>query len=251
MTTKIRSRIYHELRETARNPGRVRQFTNRDAVRGLVYTLRGGSAPAMDAPPWTDKGRFIGRRYSSYGEYVTHQQAKLTSLDLSDYDVRYRRLLADRLRAAGAVEPRARVICLAARIGTEVKAFHDLGCFAVGIDLNPGDGTRYVLHGDFHDVQFPSGSVDVAFTNSFDHVLEPSRLLAEIRRLLATDGVFVLEISRGRDEGYQPREFESFFWRRAEDVLRLIEQDGFVRVSSSPFDEPWPGLHVTFRAAGS
>ena len=46
------------------------------------------------------------------------------------------------------------VLCLAARIGTEVKAFLDLGCFAIGIDLNPGTDNRYVVHGDFHDLQF-------------------------------------------------------------------------------------------------
>ena len=48
-----------------------------------------------------------------------------------------------------------------ARIGTEVKAFLDLGAVAIGIDLNPGENNRYVVYGDFHDLQFASGSIDV------------------------------------------------------------------------------------------
>ena len=36
----------------------------------------------------------------------------------------------------------------------EVRAFLDHGAFAVGIDLNPGRDNRYVMVGDFHQLQF-------------------------------------------------------------------------------------------------
>jgi hypothetical protein len=65
----------------------------------------------------------------------------------------------------------------------------------------------------------------------------PARMLAEIRRLLVPGGLLILEISRGRTAGYQPREFESFYWERADDVLALIEQQRFARMASSPFED--------------
>ena len=247
--TPLRRRLAHEVRETANNPGRVRQFANPEAVRALVATLRGTQPQGVDGGPWQqrDADGFIARRYASYDEYVRHQAAKLETKDLTEYDVSYREVLRDRLREAGHVQPQARVLCLAARLGTEVKAFHDLGCFAVGIDLNPGESNRYVVHGDFHDLQFPAGSVDVVFTNSLDHALEPERILAEVRKVLAPGGLFVAEASRGREEGYEPQRYESFYWDTLEDLLGLIERAGFERISSHPFDDPWPGAHVTLR----
>ena len=250
----LRRRFAHELRETRENPSRVRQLANPEAVRALVATLRGRNPQGVEGGPWAERDAdgFIGRRYGSYDEYIRHQQAKLDTLDLSGYDVRYRELLAARLKQAGHVERRARVLCLAARIGTEVKAFHDVGCFALGIDLNPGDGNRYVVHGDFHDLQFPDGSVDLVFTNSLDHALEPERIFREVRRVLGPDGLFVVESSLGREEGAAPRRYESFFWDRVDDLLALIERHGFERLSQRRFDDPWPGIHATLRVqAGS
>jgi SAM-dependent methyltransferase len=245
-------RLTWELRETARRPERLRRLGERGTVRDFLSSLS-SEGSRVDAGPWheDETARFTGRKYDTYHDYVTHQSSKLGALDLSQYDLRYRALLADRLRANGWVKPAARVLCLAARIGTEVKAFHDLGCFAVGIDLNPGEKNRYVLHGDFHDVQFVDASVDVVFTNSLDHSLEVARLLDEVSRVLDAQGVFVAEVSNGLDEGYAPREFESFYWRTIEDLVGRIEARGFERVSSLPFDEPWPGQHLTFRTVGS
>ena len=246
-------RLVHELTETIRNPRRIVRLADPRALRDLALALRGRSRPAVVGGDWMDRepGRFIGRSYGSYDEYTAHQSAKLEGLDLSTYDLRYRELLRERLRTAGHVDGRKNVLCLAARVGTEVKAFHDLGCFAVGIDLNPGDGNRYVLHGDFHDLQFPDRTIDVVFTNSLDHALEPERIFAEVRRVLHPGGLFIAEISRGRTEGYAPREFESFYWERVDDLVALIAQQGFEPVGERvAFDEPWPGFHVTFKPKG-
>ena len=56
--------------------------------------------------------------------------------------------------------------------------FIDHGAFAVGIDLNPGRDNRWVVIGDFHALQYADASVDVVYTNSFDHVFELERVLA-------------------------------------------------------------------------
>ena len=98
------------------------------------------------------------REYRSYDDYVTHQRAKLERVGLAEYDVTFRQALAERLAATGLVPHGSRALCLAARIGTEVKAFIDVGCFAVGIDLNPGQANRYVVTGDFLDLQFADRS---------------------------------------------------------------------------------------------
>lgn len=250
-------RIWNELRKTADNPSRLRRLSDRRRLNQFLKSLLGATGETenhRNEIPWSksdEQGRFVSRSYEDYAAYVSHQRSKLATLDLSDYDVRYRQLLAERIRQVGQVEPGARVLCLAARIGTEVKAFHDHGCFAVGIDLNPGDDNPWVLPGDFHDVQFPDASVDVVFTNSLDHALDVERLLGEIRRLLVPDGLLIGEIALGTDEGFQPREYESFFWRSLHDAVELIESQGFEKLSSHSFDEPWPGEHVTFRRVGA
>ena len=71
----------------------------------------------------------------------------------------------------------ASVLCLGARQGTEVKAFLDLGCFAVRIDLEPGAENQFVVQGDFHDLKFPTESVDIVFTNSLDHAFDPKKMI--------------------------------------------------------------------------
>src|SRR6185503_1785705 len=99
------------------------------------------------------------RTYESYDAYLEHQKAKLETHDFGQYDDEFRRTLRERLAGLDLDWQGRTVLCLAARIGTEVKAFLDLGCFSVGIDLNPGEDNRYVVHGDFHNLQFAPGSV--------------------------------------------------------------------------------------------
>ena len=90
---------------------------------------------------------FKKRVYHNYKEYVLHKKSKLELIDLSDYDIRYRQVLRERVKKLNLLHQGMTVLCLAARIGTEVKSFLDLGYFAIGIDLNPGENNRYVVHG--------------------------------------------------------------------------------------------------------
>jgi SAM-dependent methyltransferase len=195
-----------------------------------------------------DDSRFLSRDYRSYEAYVRHQKAKLSRVDLSGYDADYRRILAQRLRDEGGLPPGTTVLCLAARLGTEVKAFADLGCFAVGIDLNPGEGNTYVLHGDFHHLQFPPASTDVVFTNSLDHCFDIQRVLEEVGRVLKRDGRLIVEAVRGADEGATPLFYESFSWPTIDDLVALIERAGFRNIARTPFESPWRGEHLQFRA---
>jgi hypothetical protein len=80
--------------------------------------------------PWVGQGPLQKRRYDSYEQYVKHQREKLDTRGaawLSEFDERYQTALRERLEESQVVRKGARVLCLAARLGTEVRAFLDLG----------------------------------------------------------------------------------------------------------------------------
>jgi SAM-dependent methyltransferase len=197
---------------------------------------------------WNPEGDALQKRsYGSYEGYLEHQKAKLETHDFGQYDAEFRAALRERLVALD-LEWRGRtVLCLAARIGTEVKAFLDLGAFAIGIDLNPGQENRYVLHGDFHDLQFAPGSVDVVYTNSLDHAFDIDRIAKEVLKVLKPDGLLIVEAVQGRDQGVNPGFFESFFWKNIDELIRLFEKARFTVSRRTPITHPWPGEQICLR----
>jgi SAM-dependent methyltransferase len=192
------------------------------------------------------------RQYATYDDYVAHQRSKLDIKGpryLVEYDRRFLQALSERLRQGdGTVELTGRsVLCLAARIGTEVRAFQSCGAFAVGIDLNPGPDNRWVLPGDFHALQFADRSIDVVYTNSFDHVLNPATVIAEIRRVLKPSGVVLLELMA--DQGGQPTfgSYEVLKWAAPDDIVELFRTKEFEEMFRRGFDQPWPGIQIGLR----
>jgi SAM-dependent methyltransferase len=192
---------------------------------------------------------FRRRLYGDYQHYVQHQKAKLNQIDLSEYHVEFRKHLKHRLEALKVTSPGDTVLCLGARLGTECLAFKDLGCFAVGIDLNPGNQNLHVLHGDFHNLQFPDNSVDHVFTNALDHAFELAQVIQEIRRVLRPSGLFIAEIVRGSGDvdGREPGAFESYWWKSLEEPVLLIEGYGFRVDQRRRFSYPWHGDQIVFR----
>jgi SAM-dependent methyltransferase len=241
--------IADEVKKIARSPKRLLQVFRprrwRQFLGILFFSARGGDR----WQPEPGQPEFKRREYSSYEEYVRHQQSKLKFLDLADYDVTYRRQLKERLQTLALPRPAATVLCLGARQGTEVKAFLDLGCFAVGLDLNPGPENQFVIRGDFHNIQFPANSVDVIFTNSFDHAFDPARLVGEITRLLKPDGLLIIEAIRGEAQDTAPDHYASFWWRTIDDLVALLGKYGFQPARRIPFREPWPGEQICFSRA--
>jgi len=196
--------------------------------------------------------------YKDYPEYVEHQKSKLKTIGefLKVYDKNYSQELAERLRDDGIVKQGMNVLCLGARIGTEVKAFFTYNCFAVGIDLITSENNKYVLYGDFHEIQFPTDSVDIVFTNSIDHVFNLNKFLDEIKRVLKPGGYFIAEIVDSNVEDKKDLSqdaiilqtssiFESIFWEKADDVLDLIK--GFKLIKRTSFIYPWKGYHCVFK----
>jgi SAM-dependent methyltransferase len=193
-------------------------------------------------------GSFKRKKYDNYEEYVNHQRSKLDLVKerLVDYNSVYRDLLRVRLAEDHLNLSGKNALCLAARLGTEVRSFLDLGCFAVGIDLNPGKINKYVVTGDFHALQYPDSCVDVIFCNSLDHVFDLSLLLAEAKRVLKKDGMAIFEIVKGSKEGGRVGYWESLSWEKVDDVAAQIENIGFTKIRDVDFIEPWAGRHMVF-----
>ena len=236
--------ILDETKKLARTPGRWKQLFYprrwRQFFSVLIFNARTGNR--WKAAP--GEGGFRQREYASYEQYVRHQQSKFKYLNLEEYDRNYRRVLTERLRAIAALKRGASVLCLGARQGTEVKAFQELGCFAVGVDLNPGKDNPLVLKGDFHDLQFAAESADVVFTNSLDHAFDVKKMLGEIGRVLKPGGLLIVEAIRGEEEQSAPDHYASFWWKKTEDLVALLAQNGFKAERRTAFAEPWPGEQV-------
>jgi SAM-dependent methyltransferase len=194
-------------------------------------------------------GGLVRRAYGAYRDYVEHQSSKLRRIDLREYDAKYRSILTERLRAAAIITPGSAVLCLGARIGTECRSFVDLGCFAVGVDVNPGEGNQYVVHGDFHRLQFPDTCVDIVFTNCLDHAYDLNAVIHEARRVLKEQGLFLAEIVRGSrdDGGREPGDYESLWWDSNNEIIGIVRTGGFELLATTRFDYPWGGDLVVFR----
>lgn len=202
---------------------------------------------------WKEKQERDGikrKNYEKYDDYTKHQKSKLSKINksfLKEYDVKYRETLRERLKEQNVVKSKMNVLCLAARIGTEVKSFLDLGCFAIGLDLNPGDDNKYVVTGDFHDIQFPDNVVDVVFSNSLDHTFDLKKLIKEIKRVLKPGGFLILEIGKGEDEGSSPGPWEATSWKKIDDVVDIFIKSDFTVTKKVNIKYPWEGQHICLK----
>lgn len=209
--------------------------------------------PESKARGWTEgPGDLRARHYTDYEQYLAHQAEKLGRIRLTNYEKNFAPALGARLDA---LAPRmslprgSSVLCLGARTGVECRVFRDRGCFALGIDVNPGAENRHVVHGDFHALEQADASVDVVYTNALDHAFELDRVVAEIVRVLKPGGWFVAEIVLGSLDagGREPGDYESIWWDRVETVARRIGDGGLTLLHTTPFEVPWGGRLHLFR----
>lgn len=198
---------------------------------------------------WREEDRAFGRRaYPNYEAYLAHQRTKLDAMrprSLAGHDARFHAALSQRLAELPFDLRGQTVLCLAARQGTEVRAFIEQGAFAVGIDLNPGHDNRWVVVGDFHDLQYTDGSVSIVYTNSLDHAFELERVLAEVRRVLRADGWLITEVARDAARGF----YESLSWSSVDALLEVIAANGFDLERRTRFEKPWQGEQLLLKKA--
>lgn len=204
--------------------------------------------PERPAATWDGDQGIRLRRYESYEEYTEHQASKLAKLDLTNYSKRFREALTERLKLLPNQPRGSTVLCLGARNGAECEAFIEKGFFAVGVDLNPGTSNKTVLHGDFHNLQFASESVDIVFTNTLDHAFNLDKVIGEVSRVLKPKGLLITEIVRGSTDeaGREPGDFESAWWDSLEAVIDHIQRLGFTLWERQRFEYPWNGDQCIF-----
>ena len=180
-----------------------------------------GCSALVNAPEFVEN-RMTGlkqRAYESYEQYLEHQGSKLREKheNILDYDKEYEEILKARYAEFTPGWRGKTVLCLAARLGGEVRAFKSFGALAIGLDIEPGTLNPHVLYGDFHNIQFPGNVFDFAFSNAIDHVYELDRFLSEVRRVLKCEGIFVIELCTKA-----PGRYESLDVLR--DKTRIIEK---------------------------
>lgn len=177
---------------------------------------------------WQSEGEMSFRKYASYDEYIAHQSSKLARVShrLNENEgVHYQEFVA-RLESCVPLKSKHSVLCLAARIGTEVRAMISLGHFAVGIDLEPGKANAYVLPGDFHGLVFANNSIDAIYCNSLDHVFDLAKVVSEVRRVLRPDGIFIADLLAGYEEGFTAGEYEATHWKTVAAIVEKIKDLG-------------------------
>ncbi|MFO1060703.1 MAG: class I SAM-dependent methyltransferase [Dongiaceae bacterium] len=182
------------------------------------------------AAAWLRVGGVARRIHPSYEAYLAHQAARP---DEPEDRLRARQegelaLFHARFAACRWLAGSRSVLCLGARLGSEVRALHALGHFALGIDLAPGLANLRVLQGDFHRLVFPDRSLDTVYSHAFDHAFDLDRLLDEIHRVLRPHGVLIADLTVGTDEGHRPGAFASLSWTSLDRLLdRLAGHGGF------------------------
>lgn len=180
------------------------------------------------------------RNYTNYKDYIVHQKKK--TLDpvrrakwLNEEWTPKVEYFKNEFKQYLKILPKnAASIGLAARTGQEIFAMKELGLDAIGIDIVPNP--PLVILGDLHNIPFPDSVFDFAFSNAIDHSLYPDKFMSEARRILKTDGIFLLHISLNEDSD----EYGEIVIRDPNAITKLF---GNCKVIKSEHMNPWGGMN--------
>ena len=188
---------------------------------------------------WSESEGLLTRQYTSYDEYLDHQASKLEKIrGLEKQDLRYKEKLTERIKIISSLNRVYSVLCLGARTGSECEVFLSLG--------------KFVVLGDFNNLQFADNSIDCVFTNSLDHSSNLSDTIEQVRRVLKPGGLFISEIVLGTDDQNDrgPGDYEAMWWRTYRKPADLIAKFGFRQLEDYRFQYPWNGVGIVWRAPG-
>lgn len=68
-----------------------------------------------------------------------------------------------------------------------------------------------------------------------------------MRRVLAPDGIAMIEAIAGYEEGVRPGFWEACAWPTISVLIAIFEAQALALVDRTPITEPWPGERMTFR----
>jgi hypothetical protein len=130
----------------------------------------------------------------TYDEYLAHQCEK--TLDPANRegsrikeDRRIREFRESFAVLDGIVSTNGRGLCMGARYGEEVRAFHQLGYANVhGIDLVACP--PWVSVGDMHSVECEDRAFEFVFSNALDHLYSLQDFADEVSRITTTAALF-------------------------------------------------------------
>lgn len=202
-----------------------------NSISGIVVQFRMAKVHLRKPP---ESEQFIGsgsvrpRDYETYESYVVHQRSKVESWrHKRETNFAQKDKFAQHFEKIEEVKKSRVAICLGARWGEECAALTSLGVLAIGVDLNPDNNNQYVVAGDFHKLQFPSGSFDLAYTNVWDHVLKPEDFVAEVGRVLAVEhGKWLIDVYLGWREKAKVDRWGALSYETTQDVVDLILSTG-------------------------
>lgn len=235
-----------EARETAE-----REFNIENAGKAVLAAIE--DVLEKEKSCWAKKNGIWTRNYKNYKSYINHQKSKIGSC-LSDVGDKYRKVyrqsLVKRMKVLekdGRLNKGMNVLCLGARDGTEVRAFRDVGCFAVGIDILP-ISKEEVLLGDFQKIKFPDNSADVVFMNCIDHVYDIDGLLKSVINVLKTSGFFIVDF--GPVECIKRDRWASLKWDSLMEIGDYIKNSGFSIECIQTFNDNYFTYMICFRSLG-
>jgi len=90
------------------------------------------------------------------------------------------------------VNSRDSALCLGARYGEEAEAAKKIFNKVEAIDLV--EYSPLVKIGDMHNLEFPTRSFDLIYTNALDHSISPLKVIKECYRVSRNKGIFIVDI---------------------------------------------------------
>lgn len=181
----------------------------------------------------------------SYDEYLAHQVGKKLSQDKVTYarerfayDLpRFKERFATYKAFIG-----GNIICLGARLGTEVRALRDLGHEnAIGIDIGRYDETEeLVIYMDMMKMDYADHTFDFSYTNSFDHAFDPQDFIKEVSRVMKPGSFSLFDIS-GSESDQRVGGDHIWIAETWEEIDRMLRAHGASVVCTKAISWPFVG----------